>query len=150
MKDIFEKSVTDEIISRILKLKPDTMPQWGKMSAPQMLAHCNVPYEMVYENKHKKPGAFKKLLLRIFVKEIVVGEKPYKRDSPTPPEFLVRDEKNFESEKNRLISHLEKTQQLGRAWFEGRESHSFGKLNAQQWNNMFYKHLDHHLLQFGV
>ncbi|MCJ8164098.1 hypothetical protein MKJ04_04535 [Pontibacter sp. E15-1] len=30
------------------------------------------------------------------------------------------------------------------------ESHSFGRLSSQEWNNMFYKHLDHHLSQFGV
>lgn len=150
MKDIFDPQVTEELIRRIDKLRPDTKPLWGKMSVAQMLAHCNVTYELVFETKHKKPGAFKRLLLKMFVKEVVVGDKPYKRDSPTAPEFLVRDEKDFGGEKERLIGHLRKTLQLGRSWFEGRESHSFGPLNVRQWNNMFYKHLDHHLTQFGV
>ena len=34
--------------------------------------------------------------------------------------------------------------------FEGKESNSFGPLTKGEWNNMFYKHLDHHLSQFGV
>ena len=150
MKDIFDRGVTNELIARIEKVLPESRPLWGKMSSAQMMAHCNVPYEMVFDNRHKKPGPFKTFLLKLFVMNIVVGEKPYKKESPTPPEFLVRDERDFENEKQRLIAHLRKTQQLGRNWFEGRESHSFGALTAQQWNNMFYKHLDHHLSQFGM
>lgn len=150
MKNIFEKNVTDEIIKRINTLGSSTKPQWGKMSVDQMLAHCNVTYEMVYEDKHKKPNGFTKFMLKLFVKNTVVNEKPYKRNGRTAPQFLVTDTKNFEEEKNRLIGYIEKTQNLGADYFNGRESHSFGKLNKQEWNNMFYKHLDHHLTQFGV
>ncbi len=150
MKNIFDRQVTEEIISRIEKLHPGSKPLWGKMTVAQMLAHCNVTYELVYENKHKKPGPFKRFLLKLFVKDVVVNEKPYKRESPTAPEFFIKDERDFDTEKRRLIAHLRKTQEHGGSWFDGRESHSFGKLGTQQWNNMFYKHLDHHLSQFGA
>lgn len=86
----------------------------------------------------------------MFVKNIVVNETPYKKSGQTAPEFIIKDEKNFETEKNRLIGYITKTQQLGGAYFEGKESHSFGSLKTAEWNNMFYKHLDHHLTQFGV
>jgi hypothetical protein len=62
----------------------------------------------------------------------------------------MRDAKNFEKEKNRLMGYLIKTQELGEAYFDQKESHSFGKLSKTEWSNMFYKHLDHHLSQFGV
>jgi hypothetical protein len=45
---------------------------------------------------------------------------------------------------------MKKTVDLGEAHFDGKESLSFGKLTASQWNTMFYKHLNHHLTQFGV
>ena len=150
MKSVFNPTHTAELISRINKLTPETQPQWGKMSVSQMLAHCNVTYEMAFEDKHAKPGAFKKFLLKMFVKPIVVNEKPYKKSSQTAPEFLIKDERNFEKEKQRLINYIQKTEQMGAPAFEGKESHSFGPLNTQEWNNMFYKHLDHHLTQFGV
>ncbi len=150
MKDVFNKSVSQELIERINSLEIDTKPLWGKMSLGQMLAHCNVTYELVYERKHPVPNGFKKWMLKMFVKNIVVGDKPYKKNSRTAPEFLMTSEKDFQKEKERLISHIEKTQQLGASHFEGKESHSFGKLSAKEWNNMFYKHLDHHLNQFGV
>jgi hypothetical protein len=150
MKNIFEKQVADEIISRIEKLTPETRPLWGTMDVSQMLAHCNVTYELIYENKHAKPGVFKKLLLKAFVKNIVVNEKAYKKSNPTAPEFLIRGPRDFQTETNRLISFIKRVQQEGEKSFEGKESFSFGKLSSTQWNNMFYKHLDHHLTQFGV
>ncbi len=150
LPNIFTRSVTDEVIGRINKLTPATQPQWGKMSVSQMLAHCCVTYEMAYENKHPKPSGLARFFLKAFVKDIVVSEKPYKHNSRTAPAFLVTDEKVFETEKKRLTDYLNKTEQLGIAHFDGKESLSFGKLNKQEWNNMLYKHLDHHLTQFGV
>jgi hypothetical protein len=150
MKSVFNQNDTKELTARINSLKPDSVAVWGKMNVAQMLAHCNVTYEMVFENKHPKPNAIMRFILKSFVKQIVVGDKPYKKSSRTAPAFLIVDERNFEKEKNRLISYIEKTQELGEIYFEGKESNSFGVLNKIEWNNMFYKHLDHHLKQFGA
>ncbi len=150
MKNIFDQTIVAELIQRIEKLNNQVKPLWGKMSVAQMLAHCNVSYELAYEDKHPKPGAFKVFLLKLFVKNLVVSEKPYAKSSQTAAEFLVKGEKDFEAEKKRLIHYIRKTQELGAAYFDNKESHSFGKLSVVEWNNMFYKHLDHHLMQFGV
>lgn len=150
LPDVFSQPVCEHIISRINTLRPDTAPQWGKMNVAQMLAHCNVTYEMIYTDKHPQPGGMMKLMLKWFVKPTVVNEKPYPHNSRTAPQFLIADEKVFETEKKRLIDHINQTMQLGRNHFDGKASHSFGPLAANEWNNMFYKHLDHHLTQFGV
>ncbi|WP_340154813.1 DUF1569 domain-containing protein [uncultured Winogradskyella sp.] len=150
MKNIFEKAITDEVIERINQLNPSTKPNWGKMSTDSMLAHCNVTYELDFEDKHPKPKGFKKWMLKTFVKNIVVSEKPYKRNGRTAPEFLIASEKDFNLEKGRLIAYINKAQELGSDYYDQKESHSFGKLSKTEWNNMFYKHLDHHLTQFGV
>ncbi|MCZ4244484.1 DUF1569 domain-containing protein [Pedobacter punctiformis] len=150
MKNIFSEEITNEVIARIEKLTSSTAALWGKMNVSQMLAHCCVSYEMVYDDIHKKPNAFMRFILKNMVKNKVVSETPYKRDNPTAPQFVIKEQKDFEKEKSRLIEYIKKTQLLGAEHFEGKESHSFGKLSAQEWNNMFYKHLDHHLNQFGV
>ncbi|MEY4875459.1 MAG: hypothetical protein RL708_608 [Bacteroidota bacterium] len=150
MKNIFDKNVSTEVVNRIQSLTADTKPVWGTMSVDKMLAHCNVTYEFLYDNIHAKPNGVKKFMLKLFVKNIVVNEKPYKKSSQTAPEFIIKTNKNFEQEKKRLVDYINKTQQLGEAHFDGKESHSFGTLNKIEWNNMFYKHLDHHLSQFGV
>ncbi|MDP5106749.1 MAG: DUF1569 domain-containing protein [Polaribacter sp.] len=150
MKDLFTIEVTNEVIQRIEKLSTTTQPNWGKMSVSQMLAHCCVTYEMVYTEKHAKPNAFVKLMLKLFVKNMVVSEKPYSKNGRTAAQFIIADERDFETEKKRLIDFILKTQKLGEKYFDGKESHSFGVLTSNEWNTSFYKHLDHHLTQFGV
>ncbi|MCK0145045.1 DUF1569 domain-containing protein [Arenibacter sp. F26102] len=150
MENIFNKKVVDKVIGRINKLNSKSNGLWGKMTVAQMLAHCNVPYEMVYTDKHPKPNGIMKFMLKLFVKQPVVNDKPYKKNSRTAPAFLITDERDFEIEKKRLIDHLTKTQELGEDYFHNKESHSFGPLTKTEWNNLFYKHLNHHLEQFGV
>ena len=135
IKNSFNEQDTAEFISRIDKLTPTTKPIWDKMDVAKMMAHCNVTYELEYENIHPKPNGFVKLMLILFVKNSIVGQKPYKKNGQTGSQFL------------RLTN---KTQQLGETYFDGKESHSFGVLTAQEWSTMFSKHLDHHLTQFGV
>jgi hypothetical protein len=150
LPNIFSKDTTNQVISRINLLNASTPASWGTMSVAQMLSHCNVTYEMVYENKHKKPNSFLKFILKLLVKNKVVSETPYQRNGNTAPAFIIKDQKDFETEKHRLINYINKTQQLGESYFDNKESHSFGNLTKTEWNNMFYKHLDHHLKQFGV
>ncbi|MBK9190852.1 MAG: DUF1569 domain-containing protein [Crocinitomicaceae bacterium] len=150
LPNIFTKEVTEQLISRINKLTPESQPQWGKMNVAQMFAHCCVSYEMAFENKHPKPGGFVRLMLKLFVKNAVVSEKPYPKSIRTAPAFLISDGRIFETEKKRLIDYLNMTFEKGEKYFDGKESLSFGVLNLTEWNNLFYKHMDHHLKQFGV
>jgi hypothetical protein len=147
---VFETEIAEQIIKRIEKLTPETKPHWGKMDAAQMLAHCNVTYELAYENIHPKPNSLMRWMLKTLVKKSVVNEKPYPHNSKTAPVFIIKSTKDFEKEKERLIGYIRKTSELGASYFEQRESVSFGALSATEWNNMFYKHLNHHLTQFGV
>ncbi len=150
MKSVFNLNDTEELKERINSLNPNSIGMWGKMNIAQMLAHCNVSYEMAFENKHPKPNAIMRFILKNFVKSTVVGDKPYKKSSQTAPAFIITDSRDFENEKKRLIAYIEKTRDLGENYFDGKESLSFGVLNKTEWNTMFYKHLDHHLNQFGV
>jgi hypothetical protein len=150
LPNIFTAPVATEIIGRINRLSANTQPNWGKMSVAQMLAHCCVTYEMVYETKHAKPNFLIGFILKTFVKGFVTNEKPYPKNSATAEQFIIKETKSFEAEKVRLIGFIQKTQFLGENHFDGKASHSFGNLNKTEWNNMFYKHLNHHLTQFGV
>ena len=141
LPDIFNNDVTDRLIQRINNLTAQSKPQWGKMSVAQMLAHCCVTYRYVYELSW---------ILKTFVKKAVVNDVGYKHNTRTGSDFIINDEKDFEQEKSRLIDYLVRVQKDGKQYFDGKASFSFGKLNIEEWNNMFYKHLNHHLTQFGV
>jgi len=151
LPNIFSQEVTEEIVERINQLTPDTQPTWGKMTVSQMLAHCNVPYRYVYESvQFKKPNFLMAWALKKFVKKAVTNEIPYKKNTGTAPDFIIKGERDFEKEKENLIYNIRKVQAEGGAAFDQKESFSFGVLSTQEWNNMFYKHLNHHLTQFGV
>jgi len=151
LPSVFEQKTIDELIVRLEKLTFDTKPLWGKMNASQMLAHVNVAYDLAFERiEPTKTNFFMKFIVKTFIKNMVVNEKPYSKNSPTSPVFVVSDDKNFEKEKQKLISDLKLTKDKGTAFFEGKENKSFGVMTATEWNNMFYKHLDHHFHQFGI
>lgn len=150
MKNVFDPATVSELTSRINRLTPSTRPTWGRMSVDQMLAHCNVTYDMLYTDKYPWPGTIRRFLLKALVKRGIVGPKPYRRNLPTAPQFRMVGAKDFAAERTRLLEYLNRVQREGEQAFEGRESKSFGPLTASEWSTMFYKHLDHHLTQFGV
>jgi len=151
MQNVFDAQDAQEYINRINNLTPETQRKWGKMSVDQVLAHLNVAYDLTFTlEKFPKPSFIAKFLLSRFVKPKITNEIPYKQSLPTSPAFIIADERNFEEEKAKLIGNIQRVQQLGREAFEGKENINFGKMAAQDWNNMFAKHLNHHLDQFGV
>lgn len=150
MKNIFAEETSQDLVSRINNLTPETTPQWGIMTVDQMLAHVNVAYDMSFTDMYPKPNFLMKWVLKKWVKDGVVNETPYPKNSKTAPQFIIKDRRDFEGEKKKLVDYIWKVQKMGKNAFEGREAHSFGAMTAQEWNNMFYKHLDHHLTQFGV
>ena len=150
MLNIYESSTTKVVLDRLEKLKPDTRPLWGKMNPSQMLAHLNVVYDISLGYKKSTYSPIMKFLLKTLVKKTVVNDKPYKKKSKTPANFIISDERVFEVEKAKLISHVKDTENRGSVFFEGKESPSLGRLTAKEWSNLFYKHLDHHFNQFDI
>jgi|TARA_B110000902_G_scaffold125029_1_gene145917 hypothetical protein len=151
--DLFAKQECKKAIARIENITSETKPEWGMMNAAQMLAHVNVAYEFVYDpGKYKRPTGIKRFFIKRLIKPFVVGPKPYKRNAQTAPEFKAASVSNaeFDSEKTRLIDFIEQVQRDGVSKFLTIESHSFGLLTEQEWNTLFSKHLEHHLVQFGV
>jgi len=147
---LFESAVTQELLDRLDKIEATTQPQWGKMNAGQMLAHLNVAYDINYGVIPQRYNFFSRFMVRLFAKATVVGDKPYQKNGPTAPVFLIKDERDFAAEKAKLVAYMQRVLADGAAAFEGKESEAFGKLSAQEWSNMFWKHADHHFRQFGV
>lgn len=149
MKSLFSDEAVTEINSRIEQLQTTQKPVWGKMNTSQMLAHCKFPLEVALgELQLEKPNVFKRLLFSMF-KSSLYDDKPWKQNLPTAPEFVVSSAKDFNKEKAELLSEIEKfhTKKTEEFW----PPHPmFGKFTNEQWGKMQYKHLDHHLKQFGV
>lgn len=149
MKNVFQPEVLEEIKQRINKLQPDTQREWGKMEVAQMMAHCSAALE-VATGKKFPPRIFIGRILGPFFKSVFSNEKPLKKNMPTDKTFLVIDGRNFEKEKARLIDLVSQFSTGGEAKCTKHPHSFFGKLTPAEWGFGMYKHLDHHLRQFGV
>lgn len=148
---IYLQETTDSLAARISALTNETPALWGKMNAGQMLSHCCVAYQQVLGENTDKPGVIMKWMLKSFFRQSMVNEVAYKPNLPTGPTFVrVNQHFDIETEKQNLIAYIQKIQDLGPEQLEHIPSLSLGKLNAIEWNNLLYKHIDHHLRQFGV
>lgn len=147
---IFVPETTEKIFKRIDALDAQSQGLWGKMNVAQMLAHLCVPYEQIMgENTDQSPW-YIRILVQIFLKRTLTNEVPYKKNSPTAPAFLKVDTHEFEKEKARLKNYIKEIEKMGAEKLCSIPSLSLGILKEKEWNNMLYKHLDHHLRQFGV
>lgn len=148
MKNLFEPGAVQEVMTRIDQLTPHSQRQWGKMDPAQMMAHCSAALEMA----SGKFVARRTLLGRIVgprVRHVLTDDRPFPRNSPTAKELKVGI-CDFSREQERL-------KQSVRAFHEGgvsqctRHPHPFfGPITPVEWSTGMYKHLDHHLQQFGV
>ena len=147
VKNLFDPAVTQKIISRINKLTPQTQRQWGKMDVAQMLAHVQVPIGVALGTNTVKGNWLMKIILPLF-KKMLYDEKPWKQGLPTDKSFIMTGQsKDFETEKNQL---LEKMNQFTESNMINEKHPVFGKLTKEQWSKATWKHIDHHLQQFGV
>ncbi len=148
MRNLFDASSKEEILQRLSRLSPAAARQWGKMSVSQMLAHCAAALE-AGTGDNPRPQKLIGKVFAPFVRKGLLGDKPFSRGSPTDPAFVVRDERDFARERERVVALVEKFCARGRDE-AGREIHSFfGRMTGEEWGRLMYKHLDHHLKQFA-
>lgn len=149
MNTLFDKDTHDEIGERLSTLTADTERQWGKMSAAQMMEHAARALDMASGKKPMDQKFLGKVLSWAFKKEFF-GEAPFKKNRPTGPDFVIKDEPDFELTRERLKQCIADFCALGESGTDGNVHGFFGPLTGKQWGETQYKHLDHHLRQFGV
>ena len=101
MKSLFDKPTYEEIIGRINKLTPQSQRQWGEMDAAQILAHCKAAFAVPL-SETKLPRIFIGRLLGWAIKKKLYNDEPWKYKLPTAPQFIVKDQRHFEIEKQEL------------------------------------------------
>jgi hypothetical protein len=148
MNSIFNLSDYNTIVQRIQKLQPDSPRQWGKMNQSQMMAHCNEAIRMALSEITIK-RTFLGRILGPLMKKGHVGPKPFGKDYPTAPEFIVSDQRDFAMEKTRMIALIKRLHEGGEEKVTRNPHGFFGKMTPAEWGIAQWKHLDHHLRQFG-
>ncbi len=149
MKDIYDKTHAAEILKRIDQLSPQSTPQWGTMQVAQMLAHCSAFQDIPMGNSSPPRGWLGRVIGR-FVKPVFYNDKPLPLNMSTIPEILISDNRDFGAEQEKLKQNITKFQSDGPEKCSPHPHPFFGPLTPEQWGKGIYKHLDHHLRQFGV
>ena len=149
MKTVFDTGTHGELLERLNKLTPDSERQWGKMSPGQMMEHTARALEMATGSVPMKQAFIGKAIGWIF-KSKFLGEKPFPKNSPTGPTLIIKDDPDFEQTRVRLSALITDFHGLGESRTDGNIHGFFGPLTGKQWGETQYKHVDHHLRQFGL
>ena len=147
MPSLFNSSDNNSVKERINKLTPDNPPLWGKMNVAEMLAHLQRPILVAFGELKLKRGLLGFLFGKIAKKQML-ADKPFKKNMPTVKEFKVAAE-DFANEKNILLSCIDRFNE-GPQIITKAAHPFFGKMTLEEWDMLQWKHLDHHLRQFGV
>jgi Protein of unknown function (DUF1569) len=147
-KSLFEPNAIADLEGRLSKLTASTIPQWGKMNAPQMLNHCSAQMEIILGDKPLKSNFLLRLFGKIIKKNILKG-KPTKKNSPTAKELLPINVKDFETEKAKIVTLMHRMKQI-EASLEGKDHPFFGIMTSEEYGKTTWNHIDYHFEQFGI
>ena len=147
MKTIWDPGCRQQLLARFEKLTPDGRPAWGRMTAAQMLAHLADPLKAAMGSK--TVVAKTSALSNPIVRTLIIYCLPWPKGAPTAPEFIHDREEPFEYNMSAFRATLEEFVASGGG--ARREPHpAFGQLSGKTWGRLVYRHLDHHLRQFGI
>jgi len=151
MKNLFDAATLKEVKERIAQLRPDSERQWGTMTPAQTLAHCSAGIEMAVGEVPSSPRLLiGRLLGRVVKKSLLVKGEPMRRNSLSDKLLVVKDERDFETERQRLRETIDRFAVDGPVICTKQTHFFFGRLTPMEWAALVYQHLDHHLRQFGV
>ena len=147
---MYDVAAAEEIRQRLTQLRPDRVRQWGTMNAAQVTAHCARGFEWAVGDA-RPPRMFLGRLFGGFVKNKALGNSdPLRRNTPTAPSLIVKDDRDLDAERARLRTLIDRFVAAGPAGCTTHPHSFFGPLTPQEWSVLMYKHMDHHLRQFGV
>jgi hypothetical protein len=134
------------LIQRLDRVRPDAKPAWGTLTAPRMLCHVADQLRVALGDLPAKP--VHNFITRTLVRFLVVhtGFKPPRGKIQTAPEMLMSKPTTWAADLSGCVELAERV-----ATGAARAVHpAFGPLSPKEWGRLCWKHLDHHLVQFGA
>jgi hypothetical protein len=150
MKSLYDAATAAEIKERIARLQPASQRQWGKMNVAQAVAHCAITMEWAVGDT-LPPRMFLGRLFGPLVKsKVLKDDSPMARNAPTAKSLIIPDERDLQRERQRLCTLIDRFSEAGPQRCTTHAHTFFGPLTPDEWARLMYKHLDHHLRQFGA
>jgi hypothetical protein len=149
-QNIFNEQDYAIILQRIGNITESSTRQWGTMNVAEMLVHCNLQLKLALHEIEgaKHEGSF--ILRTGFGRWMGLYGPRWKKGATTPTQMNIKNQNlsigKVDAEKETLLNYLKTI--LTKVAFQ--EHPIFGKLNKKDWGRLIWKHLDHHLRQFGA
>jgi hypothetical protein len=150
MKTINDSKMLNSLTKRIELLNPNSIGLWGKMNMNQMLDHLKIGMDIPIGNIKAKRSLLGFLFGKIILKKSVNDNKGLKKNLPTDKSFVINDSKEFNLVKTELLNNINTYVNLPAEKINNQLHPFFGKLTYNEWGILIYKHINHHLEQFGV
>jgi len=156
MKTLSRARDREQILHRLRHLQPNTVARWGRMTAPQMVCHLtdalrNLLGERPVQSKVGAPTLVGKTLVKWVA---LYTPLPWPRGMKTRPEAdqLIGGTPPSSRFSDDVASLERAIQRFLVVVGEGRlpAHYLFGSLTQMEWSRWAYRHMDHHLRQFGM
>ena len=147
MKSIWQDESRQQLTDRVGRLVSDRRAEWGTFTAPKMICHLADSLKMAMGDLKV---ASKRLPIRYPpLKQLIIYVAPFPKGAPTAPELLARKPKAYADDLADVQALLARA---GSARTTGTwpEHPAFGALSKRAWGVLIYRHMDHHLRQFGA
>ncbi len=144
---IWSSTDREDVLRRFQHLSPSATPKWGRLDAPRMVTHVTDALRAGLGEVALMP---KVSPLSVWpVNTLVMFYLPWPRNAPTAPELLIRKPLEWTTELAALKSAMTRfvAREIDGPWAEHA---AFGKIDGRQWGRLMYRHMDHHLTQFGA
>ena len=146
-KSLSDARARQQLLDRLERLTPEATARWGKMTAPQMLAH--VADWMLMARGELKAAPKKRPLRYPVIKHLVIYWLPWPKGVPTAPELLTRRPATWASERVAVRKYVQAFATLDPK-AASPDHPVFGRMSYRLWNALGYRHTDHHFRQFGI
>ena len=144
MPTLLDSADRAALLERLRRLQPSTRPQWGTFTAPRLVCHLADALRIGLGDRTAQ--RVDTLVSRTLVKWLVVYSplRPPPGKIQTAPEMLATEPTSWAED----LATLE--QLVARSATPAAAVHPFfGPLTPDGWGRLGWKHMDHHLRQFG-
>jgi len=150
MDTLFDPPPKDRILARIDSLRPGSPRAWGKMDPAQMLSHCALGMEAATGDAVLHSPFMAKLIGPLF-KGWMLGPKPSRRTRRRTRCSCWTSRRASSRRRRRVSSRSSAKFHDAGPVSAAKFRHAFvQKLTGDEWGLLQWKHLDHHLRQFGA
>lgn len=151
MRTVFRPDLHAELVARLGTLRLDAPRRWGRMTAHQAVCHLSDSFKGILQDR---PITGRRVGVRRRIQRIVAFTLPV----PWPKGFATSREVDAEKDGTRPASFaadVAELESLLRRFVasdgRGLEPHyAWGAMSRGEWGRYAYRHVDHHLRQFGA